>query len=97
MLILSVAKRTTLRDEILFYADEFMDDPDYLRIFVLSDIIFQRYLLYTFLSTASLLILAKYVRFPIKLLVYQHNQRRNCWLQFRNTHVRTVKLPRVRP
>ena len=45
---LSVAKRATLRDGILFYADEFMDDPDHLRIFVPCDITFQRHLLYAY-------------------------------------------------
>jgi len=45
---MSVAKRTTLGDGSVFYANELMDGPDHLRILVPSDITFQHHLLYSY-------------------------------------------------
>ena len=46
--VFAVAKRTKLIDGVLFYSDEFMSDPDHMRIFVPNDTDFQRHLLHAY-------------------------------------------------
>ena len=43
--VTSIAKRTKLIDGLLFYSDEFMRNPDHLRLFVPSDVKLQRHIL----------------------------------------------------
>ena len=43
--VLSMAKRAKLIDGLLFYSDEFMNDPDHLRIFIPSDTTLQRHII----------------------------------------------------
>ena len=46
--VFAVAKRTKLIDGVLFYSDEFMSDPDHMRIFVPNDQDLQRHLLHAY-------------------------------------------------
>ena len=46
--VTSIAKRTKLIDGLLFYSDEFMKNPDHLRLFVPSDLELQRHILLSY-------------------------------------------------
>ena len=46
--VFSIAKRAKLIDGLLFYSDEFMQNPDHLRLFVPSDVDLQRHILHSY-------------------------------------------------
>ena len=46
--VFNIAKRTKLIDGLLFYSDEFMQNPDHLRLFVPSDVDLQRHILHSY-------------------------------------------------